>query len=399
MKKQTLILPVILLVIASLACQVAGYNVSKNTGATAVPVQPTILVVTADSPSTPATETPAPPTAEPPTAEPPTAEPPTAEPPTAEPPTAVPTIEHKSIPPEQVPNGQLVYDVVSKDTAPEKRAPYGDAYQINRLERPFLQDMTYVPDLDIASYNFLQDANWTYVSVQLVGTDPNNKLGINYGVEIDSNADGFGEYLILAKPPYSPKWATTDVQVYQDKNHDTSGLSAEKSDAPFTGDGYETLIFDGSSPKNDDPDLAWVRINASADATIQFAFKRSFPNKWFMLGVFADAGLKDQTKLDYVDRFSEADAGSPVRGNKNYPLKSLNSVDNACREALGFTPTGYEPQLCPRTEPTPKPGSPGITPGKPWFIITPFFCIRPAYCTGSGYAWDQKACRCNVIIY
>ena len=79
-----------------------------------------------------------------------------------------------------------------------------------------------------------------------------------------------------------------------------------------------------------------------------------------MLGVFADAGLKNVGKLDYVDRFTEADAGSPVRDNKNYPLKELYLVDNVCREALGFEATGYEPQLCPREEQVPgataKPG-------------------------------------------
>jgi hypothetical protein len=71
-----------------------------------------------------------------------------------------------------------------------------------------------------------------------------------------------------------------------------------------------------------------------------------------MLGVLADAGLKDPGKLDYVDRFPIVEAGSPVKDNQNYPLKSLFLVDNTCREAFGFEATGYEPQICP-VEPTP----------------------------------------------
>lgn len=65
--------------------------------------------------------------------------------------------------------------------------------------------------------------------------------------------------------------------------------------------------------------------------TIQFAFKRSWSGVVFMLGVLADAGLQDQTKLDYVDRFPLPQAGSPLRENQNYPLKELYAVDNAYR--------------------------------------------------------------------
>jgi len=35
--------------------------------------------------------------------------------------------------------------------------------------------------------------------------------------------------------------------------------------------------------------------------------------------------------LDYVDRIEEAQAGSPVRDKKYYPLGDLYLVDNVCR--------------------------------------------------------------------
>ena len=80
-----------------------------------------------------------------------------------------------------------------------------------------------------------------------------------------------------------------------------------------------------------------------------------------MYGALADANLKDVSKLDYVDRFTEEEAGSPVRDKKYYPLKALFAVDNTCREAHGFNPTGYEPMLCPReTKPTKQPNEPGL---------------------------------------
>lgn len=307
--------------------------------------------------------------------------------PTNIPSTPTTTVNHVMTP--SSPNGgKVVYDVESESTAPEKRAPYGESYNINRLERPFLQDMTYVPDLDILTYTVAGDADWWYVSVALIGGDPNNALGINYGVELDLDHDGFGDYIIWSHPPYSSSWTTLPVQIFQDKNHNTGGLSGEKSDAPITTDGYETLIFNGGNG-DADPDMAWMRINAGSDASVQFAFKKSWAGTVFMLGVVADAGLKDVGKLDYVDRFTEPEAGSPVIDKLYYPLKALFAVDNACREAFGFQATGYEPQLCPHVRPTPtkKPRQPqpGITP--------PQGCPDPGNCP---FGWDPVNCMCIV---
>jgi hypothetical protein len=373
----------IVLLFVTLACQVAGFTITQNQPTLTVPptqpVPPTVLPSDTVAPAA---------TIAPPTAAPATEPPPTAKPPTAVPPTATATITHISIPGSPL-TGPTIYDVVSKDTAPEKRAPYGEAYQINRLERPFRQDMTYIADLDIASFNFTQDKTWTYFNMYLVGTDPNNLMGIDYGVEIDTDADGFGDYLIWAMPPYTGDWTNNNIQIYQDTNHDTGGLSAEKSDAPLKGDGYDKLIFDRGI--GDDPDLVWVRTESRKGAVIQFAFKKEFPKKWYMIGPIADGFLKDPGKFDLVDRYTEMDAGDSVRGAKYYPLKELFSFDNFCREALNFIPTGDEPQLCPREEiPTPKPGKPGVTPST---------CPAPPSCTGTWYTWDPIKCVCHEILY
>jgi hypothetical protein len=263
--------------------------------------------------------------------------------------TPTPTLTHGLIPiTGDVKTQKHIIDIVSKDTASEKRAPLGDSYKLNRFERPFLQDMTYVSDLDIASYSFGADDIFFFVSIELVGANPNNPVGINYGVELDLDADGFGDLIIWAHPPYNVEWSTDNVQIFADKNHDTGGLSAEKSDAPLPGDGYETMIFNGGRGQGDDPDLAWVRVNAGRLATVQFAFKKSLADDRFTYGVIADGGLKDVGKMDYVDRFTEFEAGSPEKSSKFYPLKELYAIDNVCRESYGFVGTGDEPQLCPR---------------------------------------------------
>lgn len=296
--------------------------------------------------------------------------------------TSTPVITHIDFPVNAVDLGAIIYDVESSGTAPEKRAPYGDSYDIYRMERPFTQDMTYIPDMDIATYNVRLTEDWIYVSMELIGKDPNNEIGIHYGVELDLDGDGFGEYIIWSSPPYTPEWSTEGVQVFADKNHDTGGLSAELSDAPIDGDGYETKIFD--SGIGDDPDLAWVRAYAGRQASIQFAFKESMAGSSFLLGVLSDAGLRDVGRMFYNDRFTEAEAGSPEKSEKLYPLKELYAFDNACRTPFNFKVTGYEPQLCPRDEPTPRPrqGS------------TPQVCLPPNTQT-YVCVWDYQNCCCS----
>lgn len=255
--------------------------------------------------------------------------------------------------------GTVAYDVNSSGTGPTKRAPYGDSYAIDRFERPFLKDMTYVPDMDILSFNLVQDTEWNYVSIQLVGSDPNNQLGISYGVEIDQNGDAIGDYILWAHPPYTTQWDTRNVQVFKDTNHDAGGPAGAVS----TGNGYDTLIFNGGTSQDADPDLAWVRMQAGTHATVQFAFKRSWLGDSFAFDVVADGGLKDVSKYAYDNRFTQADAGSPVRSSKYYPLGSLYAVDNTCWEAYHIRTTGNELMYCTGLEPAPTRKSPkGCTP-------------------------------------
>lgn len=271
--------------------------------------------------------------------------------PTTEPPTPT-KIPHSLVPSTAVEMGKkIVNDAVSVDTAAEKRAPYGDLYKYNWFERPFMKDMTYVADLDIVSYNLSYDEKFFYISIELIGSNPNNEIGIDYGVELDTNADGFGDYIIIAHPPYDVNWSTDNVQIAQDTNHDTGGLSAERSDAPLPGDGYDSIIFDVLRGVGADPDMAWVRINAGRKAAVQFAFKRAFAGEHFLYGVLADAGMRNIGDMDYVDRYTEEQAGSPERSEPYYPLKAVYGIDNVCREAFGITNTaGQEPQRCRPTK-------------------------------------------------
>ena len=299
---------------------------------------------------------------------------------------AIPVTSHLMRPADVVPApGEWIDDAESSGTGPDGRAPYGDSYKLNRFERPFLEDMTYTPDLDIRKFGISEDEDWYYVSIQLIGNDPNNTLGINYGAEIDLQGDGFGDYMIWTHPPYTPQWETQTVQVFQDSNQDTGGVSALKSDAVFDGDGYETLIFDGNTQGNADPDLAWVGMSGDGRAILQIAFKKDLTGPTFMLGVVSDAGLKDVSQYDYVDHMAEIDAGSPVQSNENYPLGLLYAVDNTCWEAYGLQTTGYEPKLCqPILQPVNTPSDQA--------------CEAPPDCNGDEPGkgnFDPETCLCR----
>ncbi|MBI2332310.1 MAG: hypothetical protein HYU84_09170 [Chloroflexi bacterium] len=317
---------------------------------------------------------------------------PTLPPVSEEPPTSAPVvIEHQAIP-ISAPESEPYPDVNSVDTAPEKRAPYGDSYANNRLERPFTQDMTYIPDMDIMAFSISEDNEWYFVSIGLVGNNPNSSPSIRYALELDTDLDSFGDFLIVADPPYSESWTADNIKIYSDTNHDSAGASPVRSDAPFSGNGYDKLISSPLEGVGDDIDLAWIRINAGPLATVQFAFKKTFSGDSFMYAVMADAGLKDVNRLDYVDYFIESDAGSPVRDSPFYPLKELYAVDNTCFQAFGFSPTRFEPKICPDIV------QPEIIIRDPRGPTAPACELSFSACQQMGFGgFDEASCSCVPI--
>jgi len=273
------------------------------------------------------------------------------------------TIVHQSMPGDVSLTGDINYDVESQTTSALHRAPYGDVYPYDRLERPFTQnDMTYLPDIDIVRFRLSSDDTWYYIFIELIGSNPNDPLSIDYGVEMDQNKDGFGDILVWVHPPYATGWTTNGVTVSTDTNHDSAGVSAEQSDAPFSGNGYDTVIFDQG--QGQDPDLAWARLDPKNANVVELGFKKSLPGKAFMWSVWADALLRDPALFSYNDRYTLADAGSPQKDNSYYPLKALFAMDSTCRAVFGFKPTGYEPLICPPTtgpSPTKEPQQPRPT--------------------------------------
>ncbi len=260
--------------------------------------------------------------------------------------------------------GPTITDVDSSLMAAQHYPPSGDNFNNDLFERPFnanAQD-NYFPQIDILQSTMVNGNPWVYGSITLKGTDPkNDQLDGSYALELDLNMDGRGDILVVANNPAQGDWSTDGVQVFQDANHDVGGnlpLHPEVMKTP--GDGYEQKVFDaGVGP---DTDLAWSMVSAAQPNVVWFAFKASLINnatKW-MWGAWAQNGGIHPESFDYNDHLTLADAGNPMPGSADYPLKALAEVDNTCRWSVGFQPTGSEPGLC-ASPTTPAPFLPTFT--------------------------------------
>lgn len=312
------------LVLASAACDTSSlFGMSDETSASATPPPTWTAVVPTETaePTEAVTNSPVPATA---------------------------TVTHILAPGEPPGVRRFVSDVNSSSRAAQRSVTGGDNYLRNRFERPFSAgSMDYQPAVDITRAEVTFDDTWFYFTVELADADPaTGALLGTYAIELDFNRDGRGDWLILAEAPSSFNWSTDGVRVLLDINGDVGGNTAMTADDSVSfGDGFETELFNNGI--GDDPDAAWARRAPSSSNSVQMAVKRDFLRSLsFLWGAWADAGLNDPGMFDYVDRFTESQAGSPIEGSADFPLKEVAAVDNTCRMYQGFTPTGSEPGIC-----------------------------------------------------
>ena len=240
-----------------------------------------------------------------------------------------------------------VYDFDTRPTGNSATIPGGDYHARNIYERPFGPDMIYMPDTDLLWAFVSNTPDWIYVSIQIADVNPQTgDYQSTYGIEFDLDLDGRGDTYVWVTPPFSTTWTNTNVQIFSDQDEDVGGPNPLLSDAPWTGTGYDTLLFDRGSDK--DPDAAWARIAPLDPTFIQIAFHPAYINyaSAYLWNVWADWGSVNPGYFDYNDFYTLSQAGSPLAGSSEYPLKNLFLLDNTCRVAYGFTPTGSEPGLC-----------------------------------------------------
>ncbi len=277
-------------------------------------------------------------------------------------PSPSPTVTHTMYPGEPV-YAQRLWDATCGQidlTRPPIVPPSGDDYFVNLYERPFnaeTQDQ-YFPELDIRRADIGTDGTWVYVSLQLYSLpDAGQPQDVTYGVELDLDIDGRGEWLILAQAPLSSDWQVSGVQVYYDSDEDVGEARACRADPPQDGTSYDTLVFDAG--QGQDPDAAWARWVLRSRPEVQLAIKYDLIQRdpAFMWWVWADRGVRQAGWMDYHDHFQPDEAGSPFPANRYFPARQVALVDNTCHWVFGFEPTGNEPCICEGDFPTPTPTS------------------------------------------
>ncbi|MDD2695293.1 MAG: hypothetical protein PHD58_05180 [Anaerolineales bacterium] len=405
MKRTTRLIAMILVIIQIVltACKLVGLGVSQEEAAQ-VALQTLSAQMTLDA------------LARPTLAPSETALPTLTETPTPEPsPTPSPTVAHLMTPGDPPDRVTWVSDLSSRSLASEKRA-VGDNFNRNLLERPFTsQVMDYQNYLDIIETDLSYAAPWMYATITLEGDLPAG-IPAAYGLEVDVDMDGRGDWYIVALAPPGAQWTTDQVRAWKDGNEDVGGANPMVAELPNpVWSGYEQLVFDQGG--GDDPDMAWVRRDPNRPNRIQMAFKYSLIGsaEKFLFGAWADEGVQQPGWMDYNDHFTIDQAGSPVINAGEYPLKELASVDNTCRWSYGFKPVKQYPGLCQLLA-TPTPTRAPVCTEPP--MGCPVFgsvklewnqkkceCVAPACqpppngCPVFGsvrLVWDQKKCECVV---
>jgi hypothetical protein len=277
-------------------------------------------------------------------------------------------------------NGWIT-DLITVDLAENKTA-LDDNYAWSRYERPYTsEDMEYRDYLDIMRAEMQVRDPWIYFTIVLIGKIPFDKE-VRYGVELDVDHDGRGDFLLTVAPPLDTNWTTDGVRVIADEDDDVGGLYPLYMEDPIPGTtGYEKDIFtDGEGA---DRDLAWVRMDPDAEKgnQIQIAVKESLVGTLgFMWNAWADGGLLDPAMFDYNDQFTFEEAGSSNKDNYRWPVKAVALLDTTCRSWYGYVPSGAEPGICFGEEQI-RPSPPGYG-----------WCLANANTTDCGGAMCKVKC-------
>jgi hypothetical protein len=317
-----------------------------------------MLATWACIPSLGATDTPLPPTEVPSISPTEPAAPTEPLPPTAVLPAPTPTVVHVMHPDEPGTVDSYITDPTTKALASQKTAT-GDQFNIDIYERPYTSEvMDYLAHLDIVYAELSVESTWAYVTIFLEGEPPADSHAA-YSIELDTDLDQHGDWLITAFVPPSDMWTTDGVRIFHDDDEDVGGDIPLVSEAPVAGrTGYETIVFEeGFGP---DPDAAWVRRDPEEPDRVQLAFKISMvkePATGFFWAVFAEEGGNLPAWYDFNDHFTKEQAGSPFAGNLDWPIKLLAAVDSTCRYAYGFEPAEGITSVCGTdTDCVPRPG-------------------------------------------
>lgn len=242
-------------------------------------------------------------------------------------------------------SAQIIHDQTCAATAGSKRAAGGDEYSDGRFERPFDREMNYLPALDISRGMLVRSNDgWNYFTIVLEAA-PLPPPAV-YGIELDLNIDGRGDYLIQISAPTVTEWMESGIKMWWDSDGDVGGQVINRSDPRGNkGSGFESVKIDTATGKH--AGQIWSRLIENG---VQIALK----DQWvggkdgkFTWKPYTDGSPFSPSQYDLNDYYLLAEAGSPLIGERDYPLKVIHSMDNTCRGLSGLTPSGAEQGVCP----------------------------------------------------
>ncbi len=272
----------------------------------------------------------------------------------------------------------------------------GDRFTFGQFERPFNSEAmdVYYPSLDIVDTFVYQDETWIYGVIQLGNRESSDSITEKYALELDTDRDGRGDWLVLASNPASSDWTVSGVQIFSDMNDDVGSSSAMFTDENAVGNGFETLVFDQGVGA--DPESAWVRTSPANGSAIEISVKRAVLEtpRSFMINMWAGTSLLDPELFDLNDYFTHEEAGAADPGFELfYPIKKVAEIDNSCRLAVGFQPIGNEPGLCKNLIPVEPSG-----PSAPSSPSTSNQSCKPCP-EGASSQEPYPDCRCTFPIF
>lgn len=275
----------------------------------------------------------------------------------------------------------------------------GDRFTYNRFERPFNSDAmdVYFSQIDIVNTEVFQDEMWIYARVSLKDLGASSSQTAKYAVELDTTLNGKANWLVIVDKPESTDWTVNGVRLYQDANGNVGGEFPALTDKnPVSGDGFEVLVFDQG--EGVDPDTAWARISLNDSNVIEIAVKRAAigsPSK-YLINMWAGHDMLDPARFDLNDNFTHEQAGAADKGLEYYyPIKEVSEIDNSCRIAIGFQPTGLEPGLCQLFIPQQikDPASPQGCQASGTQIMACTLNSDPSY----ACSWNSSSCSCDCV--
>lgn len=258
---------------------------------------------------------------------------------------------------------QVAEDCITGDRfvegIPNRPDPLCDIWEIDLYERPFNAEKQdrFFPDLDLVRTSVGQDLTWYYFRIQMFGLREGKRaLTAAYRIELDTNSDGRGDWLIEVQAPTAnlgDQWGQKGLTVWLDSNGDVGDQDPFAPDPPQNhGNGYDLVVFSQEQTVGDPRNAAFARIDPSSPKTVEIAVWRQLVGnaRSFRWRVSAEQGLPDPAAMNHQDAYTKTEAGAPYPTDLQYPTRKIFETDNLC----GWITTGAEgPLPCRRFPPEP----------------------------------------------